>query len=226
MDTIQHIYEKQKTSPPLVRNAPPVAGSIMWSRQLLQRIEEPMKNFSQNKGIMTSKESKRIIRTYNRVARALIEFEALWHDAWKGSIEFSKAGLQATLLVKHPETKELLVNFDKELLLLIQETKYLQRLGLEVPDNARVILFQEENFKYYYSQLSYTVKEYTRVTNLIREVTKPLLQPHVEILEKKIQPGMYVLTWTSMNIDGYLQRCHKGISDLENLVRRVNDCIE
>ena len=102
----------------------------------------------------------------------------------------------------------------------------MQRLGLEVPDNARVILFQEENFKYYYSQLSYTVKEYTRVTNLIREVTKPLLQPHVEILEKKIQPGMYVLTWTSMNIDGYLQRCHKGISDLENLVRRVNDCIE
>ena len=36
LDTIQQIYEKQKTSPPLVRNAPPVAGSIMWSRQLLQ----------------------------------------------------------------------------------------------------------------------------------------------------------------------------------------------
>lgn len=226
LDTIQQIYEKQKTSPPLVRNAPPVAGSIMWSRQLLQRIEEPMKNFSQNKGIMTSKESKRIIRTYNRVARALIEFEALWHDAWKGSIEYSKAGLQATLLVKHPETKNLLVNFDKELLLLIQETKYLQRLGLEVPDNARVILFQEEKFKYYYSQLSYTVKEYTRVISLIRDVTYPLLKPHVDILEKKIQPGMYVLTWTSMNIDGYLQRCHKGIQDLENLVRRVNDCID
>ena len=228
LNTIQQIYEKQKNSPPLVRNAPPVAGSIMWSRQLLQRIEEPMKKFSQNKSIMSSKDSKtkKIIKTYNRVARALIEFETLWHDAWKSSIEFAKAGLQATLIVRHPETNQLLVNFDKEILLLIQETKYLQRLGLQVPDNAKVVLFQEEKFKYYYNQLTYTLKEYDRVVATTLGVTKPLLALHMEVLEKKIQPGMYVLTWTSMNIDGYLQRCQQGINEYEDLVKRVNDCVE
>ncbi len=53
---------------------------------------------------MASKDSKRIVRTYNRVAKALIEFETLWTQAWIRSIESAKAGLQSTLIVRHPTT--------------------------------------------------------------------------------------------------------------------------
>lgn len=35
----------------VVRNAPPVAGAIYWSRQLLKRIEDPMKIFRENKTV-------------------------------------------------------------------------------------------------------------------------------------------------------------------------------
>ena len=95
----------QKPTPPTTRNAPPVAGNIQWSRHLLRRIERPMHkfksaymllfecrtnltqqswcaiDFADNKSIMITKESKKIIRTYNKVARALIEYETLWHHA-------------------------------------------------------------------------------------------------------------------------------------------------
>ncbi len=53
---------------------------------------------------MATKESKRIVRTYNRVAKALIEFELLWQQAWMRSIDAAKAGLQSALIVRHPET--------------------------------------------------------------------------------------------------------------------------
>lgn len=53
---------------------------------------------------MASKDSKRVVRTYNRVAKALIEFETLWTQAWIRSIESAKAGLQSTLIVRHPAT--------------------------------------------------------------------------------------------------------------------------
>lgn len=56
---------------------------------------------------MASKDSKRIVRTYNRVATALIEFEALWIQAWTRSIEAAKAGLMATLIVRHPTTGQI-----------------------------------------------------------------------------------------------------------------------
>ena len=43
LETVQSLYEKHKAAPPLPRNAPPVAGNIQWARQLLRRIETPMK---------------------------------------------------------------------------------------------------------------------------------------------------------------------------------------
>lgn len=43
LEEVQKLYEKHKHAPPVVRNAPPVAGNIMWARQLLRRIEMPMK---------------------------------------------------------------------------------------------------------------------------------------------------------------------------------------
>ena len=53
---------------------------------------------------MEAKESKKTIRTYNRLAQTLLEFERLWHTAWLRSVENSKAQLQATLLAEHPQT--------------------------------------------------------------------------------------------------------------------------
>ena len=42
LETYQIEYERNKESPPIPRNAPPVAGNILWARQLLRRIEAPL----------------------------------------------------------------------------------------------------------------------------------------------------------------------------------------
>lgn len=60
--------------------------------------------FGENKALMAIKDSKRVVRIYNRVAKALVEFETLWVQAWIRSIESAKAGLQSTLIVRHPTT--------------------------------------------------------------------------------------------------------------------------
>ena len=46
----------------MLRNAPPVAGAIHWSRQLLKRIEDPMKVFRDNKAVSSLKDFSRIVR--------------------------------------------------------------------------------------------------------------------------------------------------------------------
>ena len=226
LETVQKIYDKQKSAPPTIRNAPPVAGNILWSRQLLRRIEQPMKRFKSNKNIMTTKESKKIIRTYNKVARALIEYETLWHHAWCKSIEAAKSGLQATLIIRHPRSGMLFVNFDREILQLIREAKFLQRMGIDVPESARMVLLQEDKFKSYLNELTFALKEYERVLALVPPVCKPIIRPHLEDLDRKIQPGMVLLTWQSMNIDGYLHRLHTGVGKLEELIHKINDIMD
>ena len=41
-------------SPPLSMNAPPIAGVVSWSRQLLRRVEEPMEVFRRDPDVMES----------------------------------------------------------------------------------------------------------------------------------------------------------------------------
>lgn len=67
LTSVQETYEKFKHNPPIARNMPPVAGNIMWARHLLKRIEDPMRRFQGNSTVLSSKESKKIIKTYNKV---------------------------------------------------------------------------------------------------------------------------------------------------------------
>ena len=70
------------------------------------------------------------------------------------------------------------------------------------------------------------LREYDRIVNKIRPNTKSLLVPHLEDLEYKLRPGMVTLTWTSMNIDGYLNHVHQGLAKLEQLIININDIME
>jgi len=227
LEAVQRLYEKQKGSPPLLRNAPPVTGNILWAKQLLRRIEDPMRRFKSHSSLIsTSKEAKKIVRTYNKVARALVEFETLWHSAWTKSIEAARSGLQATLIIRHPITENLFVNFDREILQLIREAKCLQRARVEVPESARLVLVHEDKYKSYYNQLAFALQEYDRIVGMVVPLVRPLLEPHLNDLENKIQPGRVLLTWQSMNIDGYLQRMHLGLSKFEELMKKVNDILD
>lgn len=66
--------------------------------------------------------------------------------AWTKSVDTSRAGLAATLLVKAPESSDIYVNFDKSLVHLCNEAKVLLRLGIPVPERARTLLLQEDKF--------------------------------------------------------------------------------
>jgi dynein heavy chain len=142
LEQIQQLYENQKHNPPLARNMPPVAGNIMWSRNLLKRIEEPMKIFESYNSVLLGKDAKRVIKLYNKIAKTLVAFEFLWFKSWVQSIDQAKTGLQATLIIRHPYDNKLYVNFDQEIFQLIREAKCLHRMNIEIPESSRIVLFQ------------------------------------------------------------------------------------
>ena len=221
---IEEIYKRNKGSPPMVRNLPTVSGSITWSRHLFHRISVPMQQFPQS--ILRSAEQKKKVKQYNYIGYILFSYEYLWRQKWNLEVEKAKAGLQATLIIRHEKNNYLYVNFDSEILTLIREAKCLSRQGIDIPESAKIVLLQEDKFKVYKNELQFVLKEYDRIINKIRPNTKSLLVPHLEDLEYKLRPGMVALTWTSMNIDGYLQSVHAGLAKLEQLIININDIME
>lgn len=63
---------------------------------------------------------------------------------------------------------------------------------------------QEHKFNHYYQRLSHVVAEHARIMGSLRSIVKPLLKPHIADLEQKLAPGLTVLSWMSLNIDGFI----------------------
>ena len=96
-----------------------------------------MQQFRNHQELMDLKDSKKAVKVYNKIARTVVEFEALWELAWVRGIEATESGLQSALIVRHPTTDKLYVNFDHQILELMKEAKCLRRLGHEIPSQPR-----------------------------------------------------------------------------------------
>ncbi|XP_031154494.1 dynein heavy chain 5, axonemal isoform X1 [Sander lucioperca] len=226
IEMVSRIYMKQKLDPTIGRDLPPVAGRILWARQLSSRIQGPMDLFQQHPGVLSTPEAKRIIRNFNRLARALLEYEILYHHSWMQKMEDARVGLQASLLVRSPQTGELFVNFDPEILTQIREANCMTRMNLEIPPFAALLQQKQDTLKKNYNKLQLMLSENTRVRTKIQSAFEQLAMPHVATVDEAIQPGLTSINWTSLNIDKYLGRIDKALVDLELLMDRVNDLVE
>ena len=70
------------------------------------------------------------------------------------------------------------------------------------------------------------VTDYQRVISKINPVYKPLMSPHLTKLDTAVEPGLHMLTWTSLNINTYFESIYESLKDLELLIGRANQIIE
>ncbi|XP_055965046.1 dynein axonemal heavy chain 5 [Sorex fumeus] len=226
IEMLAKLYSKQKDDPPLGRDQPPVAGKILWARQLFHRMEQPMQQFQQHPAVLRAPEAKPVIRSYNRLAKVLLEFEVLYHRAWLQQIEQVHLGLEASLLVKAPGSGELFVNFDPEIFTLFRETECMSQMGLRVSPFAAALFQKRDIYKKNFSNMKMMLAEYQRVKSKMPSIIEQLMVPHLAKVDEALQPGLTALSWTSLNIEKFLKTTFAKIKDLELLLDRINDLIE
>ncbi|XP_033097186.1 dynein heavy chain 5, axonemal-like, partial [Anneissia japonica] len=134
--------------------------------------------------------------------------------------------LQASLLVRHPETNVLLVNFDPMLLQVIREAECMHKLELEVPSAANVICLSQEKLRNNCDMLKSLLEENVALRAEIPSIFQAVMAPHLKKVDLIIQPGLTVLSWTSLNIEAYFHSIRKALRDLALLVKEVNDIRE
>jgi len=83
LHNIQALYEKHKDQPPIPRNMTRIAGNIHWSRQLLRRITSPMKKFQENPRVFFPRDSKKIVRHYNKGQSLPASHRACGPHSWR-----------------------------------------------------------------------------------------------------------------------------------------------
>lgn len=126
---------------------------------------------------------------YTRLREQLIRYQRDCLVPWSGEIQEIRMSLQSTVLVEHPKTKQLFVNFDPRISELCHEVKILQMLRVpskEIPDAAKSMVLHEAKLSKYKDQLVEIINSiHTLMTGLHPE-TKDLMQPLVNKLNKRV----------------------------------------
>ncbi|XP_076314934.1 dynein axonemal heavy chain 8-like [Tachypleus tridentatus] len=172
LEYVSQLYNQQKDNPPYPRTMSPFAGRIAWVKHLFKKINEPMEFLKVYLPSLNSKDVLGIVHKYNKVAQILVHFELLYHMAWKKQVETIGSSLQVTILVAHPETKDIYVNFDPLILQTINEAQRLLKMDLDIPDTVVLLCLAQKKLKSAYCQ--------TKVT-LFHRITKLGLQPSMSI---------------------------------------------
>ncbi|XP_056227121.1 dynein axonemal heavy chain 5-like, partial [Seriola aureovittata] len=132
LELLRKTYLKHRDRPPIGRNLPPVAGRVLWCRQLFRKIEAPMLILKKKLDVLKGPELTKVIRSYNKMAVVLLQYEALHLRGWSRAAESTPRCLSAALLVRH-ESSEVLVNLDPVVLEVLQEARWMTKLGVTVP---------------------------------------------------------------------------------------------
>ncbi|NXT04789.1 DYH8 protein, partial [Prunella fulvescens] len=224
LETTKKLYQTQKDDPPLARNMPPIAGKILWVRQLFRRINEPITYFHKHSDILASPEGKAVVQSYNKLAYVLVEFEVVYHNAWMKEMSQLQYLLQSTILVRHPTTEKFLVNFDHQILEIVRETKCMLKLGLEVPEQAVKLAMIEDKLKSNKSQLEGVIQSYEDLRKGTRNMFVNLMTPKMEKMEGVLRQGLTMLTWSSVTLETFFQEADQVLHVYRQLLRRVNIC--
>ncbi|XP_028623753.1 dynein heavy chain 8, axonemal [Grammomys surdaster] len=226
LEATKKLYHSQKDDPPLARNMPPIAGKILWVRQLYRRINEPINYFFKNSDILSSGEGKAVIRQYNRISYVLVEFEVVYHTAWVKEISQLQYALQATLFVRHPETGKLLVNFDPKILEVVRETKCMIKMRLDVPEQAKKLLKLESKLKADKLYLQGLLQYYDDLCQEVPSVFVNLMTPKMKKVESVLRQGLTVLTWSSLMLESFFKEVESVLDMFNQLLKKVNDLCE
>ncbi|XP_072356695.1 dynein axonemal heavy chain 8-like [Scyliorhinus torazame] len=219
-------YQINKEDPPLARNMPPIAGKILWARQLFRRIHEPIDYFYKSSDILKSTRGMSIVRKYNKVAYVLVKFEVLYHKAWTKEISTMKYVLQATLLIRDQETEKMYSNFDHRILEILREAKCMLKMDLEVPELAKRLLKTEQMLKTNSNNLESVLQAFESVCEGIPFEFVALITPKITKIESVLRQGVTFLNWSSLTLEQFFSDANTAIDELITLLKTLVDLRE
>ncbi|KAF7401630.1 hypothetical protein HZH68_007450 [Vespula germanica] len=219
-------YNEDRSSPPIPRNIPSIAGRIFWIRQLYRRIEAPMNVFKTRQRVITHEYMQKCIKIYNAIISVFIHYEIIYHKAWYDSCEIVRLALSAPLLVRHPKTNKYCLNFDRFIVEVIRESEHMSRFGLEVPDFIQIITFCKEKIFSSYNEVRNLLEENDALRRSIPIIFLNLIKIVLVDLEIAFQPCLSVVSWASLKISDTCADIKVKLLELHNFIKEIKDMKE
>ncbi|GMI47335.1 hypothetical protein TrCOL_g3071 [Triparma columacea] len=112
-------------------------------------------------------------------------------------------------------------NFSPELLMIIRESKYLDRMGFPVPEAALNVTLQEDKYHHYIMDLNLMLRNCNQVIKSLSPLEKELLEFKLDDMLKTLKTGFTPLNWNSQRIPHFIDNCNKEVERFKSILSEI-----
>ncbi|XP_068632350.1 dynein axonemal heavy chain 2 [Battus philenor] len=176
--------------------------------------------------MMKCSNSEDVIMHVNRLTSAIdVSIRELWISWTHNLDEKCGVGLNRTLMRRSSENAGLMeCNMDVNILDLCKEAFHWENLGLDIPLHVYPIYAKSKTLLYVYENVLAVVKGYNKILDSLSDDERLLFKPLITACERKVQPGISKLTWTSTMSDEYIADCVTHIGELQDFLTTYKNC--
>ncbi|XP_054461370.1 dynein axonemal heavy chain 2-like [Anoplopoma fimbria] len=206
-------------SPP--DHMPRLAGQAHWLRALRQRLARPMEVLQKAHFLPESYNRKQVLFTYNQMVQVLDDMERKYFSEWNQKLDgkYLKKLEQPLMVRRKDSTAKLDINFDNNLLNMFSEVHYWDRLKYEIPQCVSDISQDREDIIGLSERALLLVRDYNRIIGMLSPDELGLFQERISFIDKKIQPGLTKLLWSSKGAANvFIRDCLVHVNKVQQIV--------
>ncbi|MCJ8731422.1 hypothetical protein PDJAM_G00199410 [Pangasius djambal] len=200
---------------------PQYAGQAHWVRAMRHRIDRQMEVLQHACFMPQTDTGQEVHEAYRQLAHTMDERIRRLFSEWSQSLDHHNLkGLDQPLMIRCKEKTGMLdINFNKSLLKMFNEIHYWEQLKFEVPHFVSEIRQRREDLHTLRENVLLLVKDYNRIVAALSPDALGLFQERIQFLDKKIQPGLSKLLWSSKGATSFfINDCRLHASKVQLLV--------
>jgi dynein heavy chain 1 len=200
----------------VVRDIPPIAGKVIWAKQLQRRLDIYIKRVEEVLGPSCGRdweknpEGQKLKQECDAFAKSLNTNE-IWEKWLKdNNIKDNKSfdvGTKIFEITSGSDGMELVVNFDAHTTTLFKEVRHFQSLQCRVPYSVKVTSDEAKLNYPFATTLRESVRTYVSTCANITPRIAPIIAWHQNMVQRQIEDGLQ-LKWDSepLRVESYIRK--------------------
>lgn len=199
---------------------PKYGGKAVLLRIKLDRLTRIKKMLEQAEWLPETTNSSNAITAFNNLKtnteKRILKINEEWLDNVGENLALK---LNRPLMCRSVSHRGLLeCNIDRDIPKILEDAKYFELLAMPCPASVNHIYSKASTIKFIYESVITVVIAYNRIISALSDKERVLFKALISVCERKINPGIYKLTWGGELSDQYIAECVKHTGKLQQFV--------
>ncbi|CAF3017866.1 unnamed protein product [Rotaria socialis] len=225
LEKVKIIYNQCRTTPPIERDHPPIIGRLLWARRMYQRIRMAYVEFIKRVELKDNLIMKKITENFLMIANEFSIYELLYHRHWYNTLSDVVNLMCNPLLVRQNLIRQLYINYDPFIDVVLRECELLARYSIAMPDLGYKLLLDRTRIRFYYERLKKLLKDFSILMAKAHPTSYELVEKVMTQVDSTLSIGLNNLNWLSKNLDELFLPAEEKISLMSDFLSQISSLI-